>query len=61
MVERDKHFQELISTANFIYIDRFTTNKKTPLIPGQGRKEGNVLFNDTLSTFYLRLYSIDIW
>ena len=22
------------------------------------RKEGNVLFNDTLSTFYLRLYGI---
>ena len=25
---------------------------------GQGRKEGNVLFNDTLNTFYLRLYGI---
>ena len=24
----------------------------------QGRKEGNVLFNDTLNTFYLRLYGI---
>ena len=23
-----------------------------------GRKEGNVLFNDTLNTFYLRLYDI---
>ena len=23
-----------------------------------GRKEGNVLFNDTLSTFYLRLYGV---
>ena len=23
-----------------------------------GRKEGNVLFNDTLNTFYLRLYGI---
>ena len=22
----------------------------------EGRKEGNVLFNDTLNTFYLRLY-----
>ena len=22
----------------------------------RGRKEGNVLFNDTLNTFYLRLY-----
>ena len=25
---------------------------------GPRRKEGNVLFNDTLNTFYLRLYSI---
>ena len=25
---------------------------------GVGRKEGNVLFNDTLNTFYLRLYGV---
>ena len=25
---------------------------------GKGRKEGNVLFNDTLNTFYLRLYGV---
>ena len=25
---------------------------------GGARKEGNVLFNDTLNTFYLRLYGI---
>ena len=25
---------------------------------GQGRKEGNVLFNDALNTFYLRLYDV---
>ena len=24
----------------------------------EGRKEGNVLFNDTLNTFYLRLYDV---
>ena len=24
----------------------------------EGRKEGNVLFNDTLNTIYLRLYGI---
>ena len=24
----------------------------------QGRKEGNVVFNDALSTFYLRLYGV---
>ena len=26
----------------------------------QGRKEGNVLFNDALNTFYLRLYTTAI-
>ena len=25
---------------------------------GPGRKEGNVLFNDALNTFYLRLYGV---
>ena len=25
---------------------------------GKGRKEGNVLFNDALNTFYLRLYGV---
>ena len=25
---------------------------------GRGRKEGNVLFNDALNTFYLRLYGV---
>ena len=30
-----------------------------PMAHGQeGRKEGNVLFNDALNTFYLRLYGI---
>ena len=24
----------------------------------EGKKEGNVLFNDTLNTFYLRLYGV---
>ena len=28
------------------------------LMMDQGRKEGNVLFNDTLNTFYLRLYGV---
>ena len=27
-------------------------------IPLKGRKEGNVLFNDALNTFYLRLYDV---
>ena len=25
---------------------------------GKGRKEGNILFNDALDTFYLRLYGV---
>ena len=25
---------------------------------GKGRKEGNILFNDTLNIFYLRLYGV---
>ena len=28
------------------------------LIGKEGRKEGNVLFNDALNTFYLRLYGV---
>ena len=28
------------------------------LVYHEGRKEGNVLFNDTHNTFYLRLYGI---
>ena len=27
-------------------------------MPNEGRKEGNVLFNDALNTFYLRLYGV---
>ena len=27
-------------------------------IPIKGRKEGNVLFNNALNTFYLRLYGV---
>ena len=36
----------------------YKNNKITTLAINvhQGRKEGNVLFNDTLNTFYLRLY-----
>ena len=28
------------------------------IFPTKGRKEGNVLFNDALNTFYLRLYGV---
>ena len=28
------------------------------MLPREGRKEGSVLFNDALNTFYLRLYGV---
>ena len=35
----------------------FLVRKKTPY-KTEGMKEGNVLFNDALNTFYLRLYGV---
>ena len=32
--------------------------KSGPGDKNEGRKEGNVLFNDALNTFYLRLYGV---
>ena len=37
--------------------DHSDTERGNPL-PPHGRKEGNVLFNDVLNTFYLRLYGV---
>ena len=37
----------------------YLTTHSTHFIYGYGRKEGNVLFNDTLNTFYLRLYGVN--
>ena len=31
---------------------------RTKQLKATGRKEGNVLFNDALNTFYLRLYGV---
>ena len=31
---------------------------KVPIPMSEGRKEGNVLFNDAFNTFYLRLYGV---
>ena len=38
----------------------YLTTHSTHFIYGymEGRKEGNVLFNDALNTFYLRLYGV---
>ena len=38
-----------------VFQDRFDHLKD---LPRTGRKEGNVLFNDALDTFYLRLYRV---
>ena len=35
----------------------FSACRRTAILPGQG-KEGNVLFNNALNTFYLRLYGV---
>ena len=32
--------------------------ERLKVIRKEGRKEGNVLFNDELNTFYLRLYGV---
>ena len=37
--------------------DHSDSERGNPLLP-HGRKEGNILFNDALNTFYLRLYGI---
>ena len=36
----------------------FNDNPSTKINWPLGRKEGNVLFNDALNTFYLRLYGV---
>ena len=41
------------SNTNTVY-----NNDNLRYFPEYGRKEGNVLFNDALNTFYLRLYGV---
>ena len=45
------HTHTYIYIYIYIYINNIAANRK-------GRKEGNVLFNDALNTFYLRLYGV---
>ena len=41
------------------HLRKFTFRLNSMLkLPSHGRKEGNVLFNDALNTFYLRLYGV---
>ena len=39
-------------------VDSSTLGQDRTSAPEEGRKEGNVLFNDVLNTFYLRLYGV---
>ena len=47
--ERETHTHTQTPTHPYTYTDRHTQRRK---------EEGNVLFNDTLNTFYLRLYGV---
>ena len=40
------------------YLMRHSTHFIYGYMASEGRKEGNVLFNDALNTFYLRLYGV---
>ena len=52
------------SSAGLQHCLRWQLNRKGRLLipfsisDKEGRKEGNVLFKDTLNTFYLRLYGV---
>ena len=48
---------ELLRKLNWLYPVTPCTGSKND-ISTFGRKEGNVLFNDALNTFYLRLYGV---
>ena len=37
---------------------KHTQNTHTHTLPMNRRKEGNILFNDTLNTYYLQLYGV---
>ena len=40
------------------YLTTHSTHFIYGYMASEGRKEGNVLFNDALNTFYLRLYGV---
>ena len=42
----------------FIFVGQESENANDPLSGKVGRKEGNILFNDALNTFYLRLCGV---
>ena len=55
-------FIPIYCTGLFLYKNTYATRrqliKQMPLNVYKGRKEGNILFNDALNTFYLRLYGV---
>ena len=50
-VTMDLHFLKELLMNNAQFTDSIS-------VSDSGRKEGNVLFNNTLNTFYLRLYVV---
>ena len=46
------------SVPHYIPVREILANTLTLCVHRIGRKEGNVLFNDALNTFYLRLYGV---
>ena len=52
----DWFYNAYISAANTVNLSGVSCN--TNRMAQNGRKEGNVSFNDALNTFYLRLYGV---
>ena len=48
----------IIQVVSAAGVEKKLMNKTFPTFLNITRKEGNVLFNDALGTFYLRLYGI---
>ena len=48
-------------SQDWLHRTKFVRNRNIPIILLRGRKEGNVLFIDTLNTFYYCYMALDIW
>ena len=57
---RKEMFYLTTHSTHFIYsyMASVPVNEGINQLKEKGRKEGNVLFNDALNTFYLRLYGV---
>ena len=47
-----------LTSLQWLTMLRGKSTPALPIISSKSRKEGNVLFNDALNTFYLRLYGV---